>query len=183
MIAVESAALYLAFTVVFLVSYAIKAPINALWLAIATAAEPIATYLIIYRVADGKAWTQETVSAQTTTSILFCLQTGMPMSPKERVSEGLQTAANYGSFTLDLPAKRERVAKVERSNLRSEMAVEDQPSPELVRQEEEYLRKVHPTPEDIPGCMKLFDDFLLCNGKCSLPPLVLGPALNGGTWE
>ncbi|KAI8995403.1 hypothetical protein BD414DRAFT_479427 [Trametes punicea] len=34
---------------------------------------------------------------------------------------------------------------------------------EIVRQEEVYLRKVHPTPEDIPGCMKLFDDFLLCN--------------------
>ncbi|KAI9066710.1 hypothetical protein FKP32DRAFT_1664709 [Trametes sanguinea] len=43
------------------------------------------------------------------------------------------------------------------------MTAEEQPSPELVRQEEEYLRKVHPTPEDIPGCMKLFDDFLLCN--------------------
>ncbi|OSD05926.1 hypothetical protein PYCCODRAFT_1464625 [Trametes coccinea BRFM310] len=45
------------------------------------------------------------------------------------------------------------------------MSPEEQPSPELVRQEEEYLRKVHPTPEDIPGCMKLFDDFLLCNGN------------------
>ena len=44
------------------------------------------------------------------------------------------------------------------------MAINDEPNPELVRQEEERLRKVHPTPEDIPGCMKLFDDFLLCNG-------------------
>ncbi|KAI0639111.1 hypothetical protein C8Q77DRAFT_1079487 [Trametes polyzona] len=43
------------------------------------------------------------------------------------------------------------------------MSKEDAVNPELVRQEEEYLRKVHPTPEDIPGCMKLFDDFLLCN--------------------
>jgi len=32
-----------------------------------------------------------------------------------------------------------------------------------VRQEEEYLRKVHPTADDIPGCMTLFDDFLACN--------------------
>ena len=32
-----------------------------------------------------------------------------------------------------------------------------------VKQEEAYLRKVHPTPDDIPGCMKLFDDFLSCN--------------------
>ena len=32
-----------------------------------------------------------------------------------------------------------------------------------VKQEEAYLRKVHPTPDDVPGCMKLFDDFLSCN--------------------
>ncbi|KAI0919618.1 hypothetical protein AcW1_003176 [Taiwanofungus camphoratus] len=32
-----------------------------------------------------------------------------------------------------------------------------------VKQEEAYLREVHPAPEDIPGCMKLFDDFLACN--------------------
>ncbi|KAH9949321.1 hypothetical protein B0H21DRAFT_820310 [Amylocystis lapponica] len=32
-----------------------------------------------------------------------------------------------------------------------------------VRQEEAYLRQVHPTAEDIPGCMKLFDDFISCN--------------------
>jgi hypothetical protein len=33
-----------------------------------------------------------------------------------------------------------------------------------VEQEEAYLRLVHPTPDDVPGCMKLFDDFLSCNG-------------------
>lgn len=39
-----------------------------------------------------------------------------------------------------------------------------EPNPEHIKQEEERLRQVYPTPEDIPGCMKLFDDFLLCNG-------------------
>ena len=58
------------------------------------------------------------------------------------------------------------------------MSKEDAVNPELVRQEEEYLRKVHPTPEDIPGCMKLFDDFPLCNGPSSLPsPSHLFPSL------
>ena len=33
-----------------------------------------------------------------------------------------------------------------------------------VQQEEAYLRKVHPTSDDIPSCMKLFDNFLQCNG-------------------
>ncbi|KAL4252663.1 hypothetical protein ABKN59_005326 [Abortiporus biennis] len=32
-----------------------------------------------------------------------------------------------------------------------------------VKQEEAYLRKVHPTADDIPGCMSLFDNFLLCH--------------------
>ena len=44
------------------------------------------------------------------------------------------------------------------------MSSGDVPKPEVVKQEEEYLRKVHPNPEDVPGCMKLFDDFLMCNG-------------------
>lgn len=44
-----------------------------------------------------------------------------------------------------------------------------------VKQEEAYLRRVHPTPEDIPGCMTLLDEFLSCHGAptpslSSLPP-------------
>ncbi|KAF9792507.1 hypothetical protein BJ322DRAFT_997181 [Thelephora terrestris] len=34
---------------------------------------------------------------------------------------------------------------------------------EIVKQEEARLRIVHPTAEDIPGCMTLLDDFLSCN--------------------
>jgi hypothetical protein len=32
------------------------------------------------------------------------------------------------------------------------------------KQEEARLQKLHPTSEDIPGCLKLFDTFLSCNG-------------------
>ena len=32
-----------------------------------------------------------------------------------------------------------------------------------VSQEEARLRQLHPTTEDIPSCMSLFDDFLSCN--------------------
>jgi len=32
-----------------------------------------------------------------------------------------------------------------------------------VKQEQARLRVVHPTTEDIPGCMTLLDDFLSCN--------------------
>jgi hypothetical protein len=33
----------------------------------------------------------------------------------------------------------------------------------LVAQEEARLRQLHPTPEDIPTCMTVFDGFLTCN--------------------
>ncbi len=36
---------------------------------------------------------------------------------------------------------------------------------QAVEQEIERLEKLHPTPEDIPGCMKLIDEFLTCNGR------------------
>ena len=34
----------------------------------------------------------------------------------------------------------------------------------VVEEETARLKLLHPTPEDIPGCLKLFDDFLMCNG-------------------
>jgi hypothetical protein len=37
---------------------------------------------------------------------------------------------------------------------------------ETVKQEEARLRIVHPTAEEIPGCMSLLDDFLSCNSTC-----------------
>ncbi|KAH9911437.1 uncharacterized protein BXZ73DRAFT_93392 [Epithele typhae] len=35
--------------------------------------------------------------------------------------------------------------------------------PVILAQEEERLRKAHPTPDDVPSCTKLMDDFLLCH--------------------
>jgi hypothetical protein len=37
-----------------------------------------------------------------------------------------------------------------------------------VSQEEARLGQLHPTPEDIPTCMSVFDDFLSCNSMYSL---------------
>lgn len=34
-----------------------------------------------------------------------------------------------------------------------------------VAQEEVRLNQLHPTPEDTPSCMTVFDDFLSCNSK------------------
>ncbi|KAF8350263.1 hypothetical protein F5887DRAFT_1096576 [Amanita rubescens] len=32
-----------------------------------------------------------------------------------------------------------------------------------VKQETAYLRRLHPTPDDIPGCLSLFNTFLECH--------------------
>jgi hypothetical protein len=37
-------------------------------------------------------------------------------------------------------------------------------------QEETRLRNLHPTPEDIPSCMTVFDDFLACNSTPDASP-------------
>lgn len=41
-----------------------------------------------------------------------------------------------------------------------------------VEQETAYLKKIHPTPEDLPSCMQLFDTFLSCNGAFFAPSLL-----------
>ncbi|KAJ7229367.1 hypothetical protein C8J57DRAFT_1092599, partial [Mycena rebaudengoi] len=55
-IAIESAALYSLFTVLFLITYVVNNPTCQIWLVAASAAQQIAAYLIIYRLADGRAW-------------------------------------------------------------------------------------------------------------------------------
>ncbi len=66
---VESAALYSVFSIAFLLSYALDNPVNQVFLGCASAAQQIATYLIIYRVADGTAWDKDKVESRTLTSM------------------------------------------------------------------------------------------------------------------
>ncbi|KAG6820664.1 hypothetical protein H0H93_013515 [Arthromyces matolae] len=69
-IIIESASLYSVFALIFLVTYAINAPVNSVFLTVASFCQQIANYLIIYRVAQGRAWHHNTV-AQTATAIEF----------------------------------------------------------------------------------------------------------------
>ena len=50
--------------------------------------------------------------------------------------------------------------------LRSNSEMSGRDFEEMVKQEEVRLQAVHPTTEDIPGCMSLLDDFLSCNSAC-----------------
>ncbi|KAJ7658455.1 hypothetical protein B0H17DRAFT_1213202 [Mycena rosella] len=78
---VESAALYSVFAILFLITYATDEPTNQIWLSVASAAQEIAGYLIIYRLADGRAWQSDTmrISSVVAAGMQFSLGTGDDM--------------------------------------------------------------------------------------------------------
>ncbi|KAJ7927622.1 hypothetical protein B0H13DRAFT_2653366 [Mycena leptocephala] len=57
----KSAALYSLFAVLFLITYVVNNPTCQVWLVAASAAQQIAGYLIIYRLANGSAWRADTL--------------------------------------------------------------------------------------------------------------------------
>ncbi|KAM6498723.1 hypothetical protein JOM56_006671 [Amanita muscaria] len=64
-IVVESAALYSVFALAFIISYALNNPINQFFLTISSCCQQIAGYLIILRVAQGRAWSTNTLTVTT----------------------------------------------------------------------------------------------------------------------
>jgi len=61
-IIVESAALYSVFALIFLITYALDNPTNQIFLGVGHSTQQIANYLIIFRVAQGRAWGKETLA-------------------------------------------------------------------------------------------------------------------------
>ncbi|KAF8079141.1 hypothetical protein FPV67DRAFT_1467657 [Lyophyllum atratum] len=61
-IMVESAALYSILALIFIITYAINNPLNQIFLGAASSGQQIAGYLIIYRLAEGRAWGQDTLT-------------------------------------------------------------------------------------------------------------------------
>ncbi|KAH8106927.1 hypothetical protein BXZ70DRAFT_261697 [Cristinia sonorae] len=70
-IIVESAAMYSVFAVIFLITYAINNPMNQIFLGFASLSQQISTYLIIYRVADGRAFSDDSLSGNALTTLQF----------------------------------------------------------------------------------------------------------------
>ncbi|KAI0658354.1 hypothetical protein C8Q70DRAFT_1054946 [Cubamyces menziesii] len=109
---VESAALYTVFAIAFLVSYAMNAPINQVWLGFASGAQPIAAYLIIYRVAAGTAWTRETLESQTLTTTTHPgreAEMSMAAHPRKRSeSRDVQFTTEFSVSALDIESTQEK---------------------------------------------------------------------------
>lgn len=62
---IESAALYSVCALLFLVTYAVNSPMNQVFLGMTNTGQQIATYLIIYRVAEGRGFSGTQVSQGT----------------------------------------------------------------------------------------------------------------------
>ncbi|KAF7351212.1 hypothetical protein MSAN_01552300 [Mycena sanguinolenta] len=105
---IESAALYTIFAVLFLITYALNNPTNQVWLAVASGCQQIANLLIIYRLADGSAWRQDTLSIKTN-AIHFSSGSVRPLS------------TNINSLHIAVPP-----ASTERSGSDRESKVEGQ---------------------------------------------------------
>ncbi|TBU58182.1 hypothetical protein BD310DRAFT_851854 [Dichomitus squalens] len=93
---VESAALYSVFAIMFLVSYALNKPINQIWLGTAQSAQQVASYLIIYRVINGTAWTKEAMETQT----LNTVELRATSSSRPRKSTGTSDVQLTTDFTV-----------------------------------------------------------------------------------
>ncbi|KAH8106920.1 hypothetical protein BXZ70DRAFT_965721 [Cristinia sonorae] len=89
---VESAALYTLFAILFLITYAIDNPTNQVFLGMAAAAQQIAAYLIIYRLANGTAFGTNTMSGATLTSVVEINTRGMFTS---NIGLGARTTGNF----------------------------------------------------------------------------------------
>ncbi|KAF7431157.1 hypothetical protein PC9H_006877 [Pleurotus ostreatus] len=76
---VESAAMYTIVSILLLATYSIGHPINQIFLGVSPSVQMVANYLIIYRVAQGRAWTSDTLLAKggnTSAPIAFASATG-----------------------------------------------------------------------------------------------------------
>nr|GAT55998.1 predicted protein [Mycena chlorophos] len=78
-IVIESAALYSGFAVLFLITYAINDPTNQIWLPVASACQQISNLLIIYRLAEGSAWQQDTLNNTSQNTMIHFKNAGGPV--------------------------------------------------------------------------------------------------------
>ncbi|THH23221.1 hypothetical protein EUX98_g7948 [Antrodiella citrinella] len=112
---VESAMLYAISSTLLLSTYAPQHPINQIWLGLEPSVQMISSYLIIYRVVEGRAWNSETFSKTGggLTSIAFDSE----MSKNTRsTGETEDTATNAFEVPLDTVSGRKKDGDKEKEN-------------------------------------------------------------------
>jgi len=98
---IESAAIYSVFGIIFIGSYFRQDPVNNIVLPILGTLEGICPLLIIYRVANGRGWTNKTMQ-QVTTYELPTLQYDMPDSmPGGKPTHSATLATKYSSTQVN----------------------------------------------------------------------------------
>lgn len=88
---VESAAIYSGFALLFIVPFALSSPLAQLFLQALSMVQGATTFLIIFRVATGKGWSQDTYASTLTTTLAAATIGGMPMSKFRSKKKGRNT--------------------------------------------------------------------------------------------
>ncbi|TFK18700.1 hypothetical protein FA15DRAFT_627689 [Coprinopsis marcescibilis] len=103
---VESAALYSTFAIIFIVTYMVDHPINQIALTVASSSQQISGYWIIYRVARGKAWTQDSLTAS------HGAKSGIDFAPRGQTTTtdtmGLQSTIDVQSYDRSTTADEKK---------------------------------------------------------------------------
>ncbi|CAL1714268.1 unnamed protein product [Somion occarium] len=107
---IESAALHSLCSFLLLITYALNHPINQIWLGLYPATQMISNYLIIYRVAQGRAWNTDTLGELST--VVFETRVRPGSLSSSGCSEDTQTTTTDGHPPHPFPEDAERGCNV-----------------------------------------------------------------------
>ncbi|KAF9068958.1 hypothetical protein BDP27DRAFT_1294411 [Rhodocollybia butyracea] len=96
-IIVESAAIYSICALLFLITYAVNNPANQIMLGISGAAQQIVSYLIIYRLADGRAWRTDTLYSASVVGIPGSPEKFKPPPPTRRRADPMNLSTFHAA--------------------------------------------------------------------------------------
>ncbi|KAF8351033.1 hypothetical protein F5887DRAFT_935605 [Amanita rubescens] len=103
-IVVESALLYTIFALAFVISYALNNPINQVFMCMGSACQQIAGYLIILRVAQGRAWPSNTVTKGAASEPISSLRFNTQLPASQGVIE-VQCISSYDEYSWTASAE------------------------------------------------------------------------------
>ncbi|KAF8965861.1 hypothetical protein BDZ97DRAFT_1699028 [Flammula alnicola] len=104
---IESAALYSVFAFIFIVTYAINNPINQIFLTTASFAQQIASYLIIYRLAEGRAWNKGTMATGMTLQTMNFNSSAFHPTQTTMTTTNLEVGGEGGIVNLVVQSSKE----------------------------------------------------------------------------
>ncbi|KAH8101231.1 hypothetical protein BXZ70DRAFT_117757 [Cristinia sonorae] len=119
---VESAALYAICSILLLSTYAPQHPINQIWLGLEPSVQMISSYLIIYRVVEGRAWNSETFNK---TDGLTSMAFDSTLSRNPRTTHDTEETTTKNGIDIPLSAVNGHVGEKKGAMVTGSMKTDD----------------------------------------------------------